>query len=65
MAIASGLAPYVEESNTRKGPTSKFNNFFPTIAFRTGDGTTYGNPALALPKTETKDILKKASDWIS
>ena len=63
-AIASGLAPYVEEANTRKGPTSEFNNFFLTIAFRTADGTTYRNPVLSLSKTEAKDILKKTSDWI-
>ena len=49
-AIASGLAPYVEEANTRKGSTSEFNNLFPTIAFRTADGTTYRNPVLSLPK---------------
>ena len=62
--IASGLAPYIGEANTRKGPTSEFNNFFPTITFRTADGTTYRNKALPLPKTEAKDILKKASNWI-
>ena len=34
-----------------------------TIAFRTADGTTYRNPALHIPMTEVKNILKKARDW--
>ena len=53
-AIASGLAPYVKAASIRKGLTSEFNNFFPTIAFCTADGTTYRNPVLPYLKTEAK-----------
>ena len=63
-AIAGGLAPFIEDANRRKIPTTQASDFAPTIAFRTADGTTYRNPALPVPKHEVKDILTKASDWI-
>ena len=63
-AIASGLAPYIEEANQRKIPTTQASNFTSTIAFCTADGTKYKNPVLPLPKHEVKDVLTKASDWL-
>ena len=58
------MAPFIEDANRRKIPTTQASDFAPTIAFRTADGTTYRNPALPVPKHEVKDILTKASDWI-
>ncbi|XP_072039240.1 uncharacterized protein [Amphiura filiformis] len=62
--IASGLAPYIDEANNSK--TTEYTPDFiriPTIAFRTANGTTYMNRALRTPKTEVKNVLKKAREW--
>ena len=60
--ITSGLMPFIDQSNERKYCTQD-TGYFPTIAFRTADGTAYRNTAIPLPKKACTNILQKDKGW--